>query len=246
MSYILDALKKLEKEKEKKARSDGMVSISGALLRDEPRRPSGWNAWKIATVAVVVISLSAFGVTWFMVHGDKRRGIRRVPLVAQSPPVAKVTTPTPPTAAPPAAAVQQPAPAAPPAPPVASLVESPKPRVVVSSAPAADAEVPNVANKKQTLRQRKQKMREDMPAVEVKPAAPVLTPPPADIKVSGIAWQDERNARRAVVNGFLMREGSVVSGARITEILKDRVRFSTGDKAFEATLIMNIAPGTGK
>lgn len=48
---------------------------------------------------------------------------------------------------------------------------------------------------------------------------------PADIKVTGIAWQDERTVRRAVVNGSLVGEGSVVSGARITEIRTDQVRF---------------------
>jgi general secretion pathway protein B len=84
------------------------------------------------------------------------------------------------------------------------------------------------------------------PSAAVPAVQAVVTAPPADIKVSGIAWQDERSARRAVVNGFLMHEGSLVTGARITEILKDRVRFSTGDKTFEAPLLMTVVPATGK
>jgi type II secretory pathway component PulC len=78
--------------------------------------------------------------------------------------------------------------------------------------------------------------------------APVLAsvPAPADIKVSGIAWQDERSARRAVVNGFLMREGAIVSGAKITEILQDRVRFSLSGTSFEVTFISAGLPGAGK
>jgi general secretion pathway protein B len=69
---------------------------------------------------------------------------------------------------------------------------------------------------------------------------------PADIKLSGIAWQEERRARRAVVNGFLMREGGVVSGARITDIYQDRVRFSQSGKTFEIPLTSSAVPAAGK
>jgi general secretion pathway protein B len=60
--------------------------------------------------------------------------------------------------------------------------------------------------------------------------------PPADIKLSGIAWQDERSARRAVINGFLLKEGAVVSGAKISEIQADRVRFASAAGTFEIRL----------
>lgn len=56
---------------------------------------------------------------------------------------------------------------------------------------------------------------------------------PTDLKVSGIAWQDERGARRAVVNGLLVGEGATVAGVRITEILPDRIRVSLGGKSVE-------------
>jgi general secretion pathway protein B len=69
---------------------------------------------------------------------------------------------------------------------------------------------------------------------------------PADIKLSGIAWQDDRPARRAVVNGFLMQEGGVVSGARITDIFQDRVRFSLSGKSFEIPLISSGTPAAEK
>ena len=60
--------------------------------------------------------------------------------------------------------------------------------------------------------------------------------PPADIKLSGIAWQDERAARRAVINGFLLKEGAVVSGAKIIDIRADSVRFSSAAGQFEIRL----------
>ena len=73
-----------------------------------------------------------------------------------------------------------------------------------------------------------------------------LTAAPADIKLSGIAWQDERRARRAVINGFLMQEGGIVSGARITDIFQNRVRFSLSGKVFEIPLISTAVPASDK
>lgn len=54
-----------------------------------------------------------------------------------------------------------------------------------------------------------------------------------NIIVSGIAWQDERVLRRAVINGLLLAEGAEVLGARILEIKENRVRFSRNNQVFE-------------
>jgi general secretion pathway protein B len=61
-------------------------------------------------------------------------------------------------------------------------------------------------------------------------------PAPADIKVSGIAWQEERAARRVVINGFLLQEGTTVSGAKVLEIHQDRVRFSSPSGIFDVPM----------
>ena len=53
------------------------------------------------------------------------------------------------------------------------------------------------------------------------------------ISISGIAWQDERSLRRAVINGFLVAEGAEIQGAKIIEIKETRVRFSRGGEIFE-------------
>jgi len=245
MSYILDALKKLESEKSKKTRSDGVVNIAGALLRDEPRRTSSGIAWKVAAV-VVVASLVTFAATWFVLHADKKKERPKHHRVVQRPPD---DSDVPPAVSPPVTPVQPPLAAAPsPATPATAVkpqappVLPPKPQVVASSVLAVE----DASAGKQVVRTKKQKREDVRPGAEGKPVSSSMSAPPADIKVSGIAWQDERSARRAVVNGFLLHEGSVVSGARITEILKDRVRFSSGDKAFEAPLLMSVVPAAGK
>ena len=65
---------------------------------------------------------------------------------------------------------------------------------------------------------------------------PETTSPPADFKVTGIAWLEERAARRAVVNGILMGEGAEVSGAKIMEIRQEQVRFTRGGRSFSVSI----------
>lgn len=55
----------------------------------------------------------------------------------------------------------------------------------------------------------------------------------SDLLVSGIAWQEERGLRRAVVNGSLVGEGAEILGARVVEIRENRVRFSRGGSSFD-------------
>ena len=66
---------------------------------------------------------------------------------------------------------------------------------------------------------------------------PAAASEPADtaIAISGIAWQEERGLRRAVVNGALVGEGAEVAGARIVEIRERGVRFSRGGRTFEVS-----------
>lgn len=72
-------------------------------------------------------------------------------------------------------------------------------------------------------------------------AAPAVAPTPSlpagdgaeNLLVSGIAWQEERGLRRAVVNGVLAGEGAEILGARIVEIRENLVRFSRNGRIFE-------------
>jgi general secretion pathway protein B len=56
------------------------------------------------------------------------------------------------------------------------------------------------------------------------------------LSVGGIAWQESSSLRLAVVNGISVNEGSAVEGARVDEILPDRVRFSFRNEHFELPL----------
>ena len=250
MSYILDALKKIEREKIKKSRSGGTTSISGELFREERSRPARGGAWKIIVVAVIT-SCVAMAATWLYLRPDKfsKRAARRSVSPAAS--TASGTVPAapatqlpvqPPVQPPLAMPAQAPVQSAIPAPP---LQKSPIPHPPAVPVPVASAPATQPAPRK-TDSSRKERSMQPAPVLPEQRSAVATIVPPADIKVSGIAWQEERSARRAVVNGFLMKEGSVVSGARVIEILQDRVRFSTSGGEFELSMVASGIPGASK
>ena len=59
---------------------------------------------------------------------------------------------------------------------------------------------------------------------------------PEGVKLTGIAWQDSRKMRRAVINDVLVGEGAVVAGAKVLEIRPGLVRFEKNGAVFEAVL----------
>ncbi|MBC8017800.1 MAG: hypothetical protein H7X83_04665 [Verrucomicrobia bacterium] len=240
MSYILDALKKIEQEKTRKSRTSGSINISGELFGSERSRPSEGRRLKTVLLVSAAVLLT-FGATWFLLkeNGAPSRETSLSSAIQPTPdanipiPIPVVPVPTPPVTQVPVA------------PPQAVVVPTPAPAVAQPGAVKSA-----ISDGEEEEAERPRSRRHVSPkAVASQPhetAALNPGPAPADIKVSGIAWQDDRRARRAVVNGFLMREGAVVSGAKITEILQDRVRFSISGTSFEVTFISAGSPGAGK
>lgn len=227
MSYILDALKKIEHEKNMKARSDGRVSISGDLFQERKQPAAKTGIWK-ALILITLASLVTFAGTWFVLQGD---GTKSVPGIR-------------PTVAP------RPAPVNPPV--VTPVLPVPAQSQVnpVVVPPAAPLPIETKSRETAALDESSvRKVRSTNTPVKARapsPALPVQTvQAPADIKLSGIAWQDERTARRAVVNGFLLKEGAVVAGAKISDIQADRVRFSSSAGIFEIRLD-SVLPAGGQ
>jgi len=221
MSYILDALKKIEHEKNKRARPDGRVSISGDLFNEQKQPVVRSKVWK-GLLLIAVVSLVTFMGTWFLLKGNDQKVAAIVPAPAiQLPPVTAVTP----------QAIQL---------PVSSLSQSVAAEQAVSP-PAAPAghEKNTVDEDDLPTPQRAGKPEKRLKTESITSTPRQISPttaPPADIKLSGIAWQDDRHLRRAVINGFLLKEGAIVSGARITDIQTDRVRFSSNSGLFEIKL----------
>ena len=223
MSYILDALKKIEHEKNKKAHPDGRINISGDLFQERHRPTARAGIWKIVLL-IAAASLVTSAGTWFFLKGNSKKNVAVVRPAAPPLP-APVNLP----AAPPPVPMpvqSQPAPVVvPPAAPPAAAPVSPK--------SAESDEDEDDHSSARSARRSKNRIKAQSPS-PTQPAQTAQTP--AGITLSGIAWQDERKARRAVVNGFLLKEGAVVSGARIIDIQTDRVRFSSPSGLFEIKL----------
>lgn len=216
MSYILDALKKIEHEKNRKVQPNGRINISGDLFRERAQREIRAGSWKTAVI-IVAVSLVTCGGTWFVLKGT---GGKNAAIIRQT---------------------VSPSPAATPPPVVTPVIPAPAMPVAVPSAPKRVETVENAASVPREVRRLE---KQPKPHVLLPKQTVQLVPAPADIKLSGIAWQDERTARRAVINGFLLKEGAVVSGATITEIQATRVRFSSAAGQFEIVLD-SVLPAAG-
>ena len=222
MSYILDALKKIEHEKNKKAHPDGRISIAGDLFQERKQPVARAAIWKLLAL-IAAASLVTFAVTWYLLQRNNKKSTAVIRLAAPYPP-APVNPPVAAPALPVPVQPQATTVSGPPAvPPSAAVTVSPKSAETVAD---VDSSARDVKRSKKQIKAQSPPLKQSAQDVQV----------PADIKLSGIAWQDERAARRAVVNGFLLKEGAVVSGAKIIDIQADRVRFSSSAGLFEVKL----------
>lgn len=235
MSYILDALKKIEHEKIKRERSGGRGSISGDLFLERKQTKGRAGIWKIVALIAVASLVTAAG-TWYVIKGGSRKSSAVVRPANPAPTAAVVP---PPAVPPPVVSPPQPASIPVAVPAAAQVTGNPAGN---QGSGAVDDEDENEAGIRRS--KRRQKLQSPSASASMQqPAQSVQAP--ADIKLSGIAWQDERAARRAVINGFLLKEGAVVSGAKISDIQTDRVRFTSPSGRFEIRLD-SLLPVEGK
>uniref|UniRef100_C6E0J0 General secretion pathway protein GspB n=1 Tax=Geobacter sp. (strain M21) TaxID=443144 RepID=C6E0J0_GEOSM len=211
MSSILKALEKVEDAQNQK-RNPG----AGGLGRKRERRPA-WliPAWSLGGAAVATL------VTYSIMGGFGK----------PAPPAAQVVATAPQPAARPAAPVAEAAVSTAPVAtekPVAAPVKSRQTRDEVK-APVRKQQVGSVP-KLAAKPQRSLKVPE--PPVSARPAAvhaaPALVAPPQEIRVTGIAWQNDSQSSFAMVNGRPVRQGAVVDGYKVEQIFEDSVRFTGG------------------
>lgn len=213
MSLILEALRKMEQER--KARQGGTLDIRPEVLGHR-RTAVPAKRRALPFVAAGLLLAAGLGVGLFL-RSSGKHGPLPVQLAARNG-IDPADRPTAPPQLPPVAAVPPPAPLAQPA-----AVPQPAPAPPTIAAPVPPAPSSRPARRRST----------DDAAPAITPAA---APGGSEINVSGIAWQDERSLRRAVINGALLGEGAEVAGARVVEIGERRVKFSRGGQTFSVTL----------
>lgn len=210
MSLILDALRKMEQER--KARSGATADIRPEVIgRPAPPPVAKKKSFVLvaAGVAILVVGIGA-GLLLRGGAGKPPEEAKFADRGTEQPTASSAPAPAPQPAAAPPAAAALPVTPAPPQP-----VVQPAPQSVATPAPVAAP------------------VRQHVAEPELQPAAHQAA---SDLSVSGIAWQDERSLRRAVVNGVLVGEGSEIAGARVVEIGERRVRFSRGGQSISVSL----------
>jgi general secretion pathway protein B len=75
-----------------------------------------------------------------------------------------------------------------------------------------------------------------IPAKPVPPLQPAAALDHPVLQVTGIGWQKDNANRMAIVNGRPVVAGNFVEGAKVEEILPDRVRFSINGRSLEITV----------
>lgn len=223
MSLILDALRKMEQER--RSRRGAAQDLRPEVLRyrtaDHAKQPARYPLLLIG--AVLLCAGIAAGV---MLRGKQQQVLPQAKLdaavtnaAAPSPSPVEAPAVVPPVpAAPPAPVFAFPAAPAAPAAPVAPVVAEPvRPKAPrESAAPSRPAPVEALPQARSL----------NVGGAEVQAGMP-------DIAISGIAYQDERRLRRAVLNGILVGEGAEIAGARVVEIKETKVRLSRGGQVFE-------------
>ncbi len=235
MSHILDALQKVQEEKTAKLKQ---TTITGGALLDAPtaQKPRRSRFLLVGgTVAFLLIVAVIVQNYLKPAHRSQTDLSAPAPPLSQPQPLQPATAPAPapqavtdaqqPTAAPITTAALPPAPA----PPVAASA---------ATATALQAEHEEDQDTRADRRRRQQHTAAATPAASTAaaPGRVVQTSTPEGIKLTGIAWQENRKMRRAVVNDILAGEGTVIAGAQIVEIRPQAVRFEKNGTLYEVTL----------
>ncbi|MHC1697020.1 MAG: general secretion pathway protein GspB [Geobacteraceae bacterium] len=219
MSFILDALKKLEQEKA--AQRSGDINISDEIIRENRRMKR-----KVKHTVPVTAVFIAFGVLLLLaVSGSflwhKHDAKKQASVVAMTP--GRISPEVVEDADSEEMALS--GPAASPARPVAAMAIEASPRPVETEG--------RLQRERLTVERPENS---DFKARSVESPLEDSGSKESGITVSGIAWQDAPVARRAVINGELLQEGAQVGGATVQEILPTKVRFSSGGRRFSVSI----------
>ena len=235
MSSILKALKKLEEQKAPRPQYE--LDLSSGIMRE--RKAGRHRRWVIpAGMAAVAI---AAALTTYAVLTLHQTGIG-----GNQPEVAStiIVPPLPPQ---PATALSPPAgiPAAAPS----MKADTARPAVAggAASATAVDGRPAPRPAPRQQKSETPPRPEHSAAIAEIPTAPAAASPPPPErsdntsiqiphLRLSGIAWQKDSASRYAVVNGIAVSQGSTIEGAKIEEILPDKVRFSVGSRFFEVPM----------
>jgi len=219
MSSILKALKKLEHEKT--VRKPDSFKIDSEILRGEAASGSR-PFYTAASLAAISLFLCGVGATYlFMKHDNTTSPVQTVQVLNNETKGEPSTGPT-----------------LLPVPTTVAKETKPDRTVKVISISDKTNPSPRSIEKQQSQREKPAEIGPQPVTPEPKPVSPpvqavrvVTTTAKPVLKVNGIAFQDGADSV-AVINGITVSSGSMIEGARVEEIQKDRVKFSRDGETF--------------
>jgi len=245
MSVILDALRKLDRERSSRRSAAANIAVEilrPDLIRSGKKIPVYITTVSLTAIAAVVITYAVMLKFGFLPKSSppeqKSPPVSTQPIATAPPASGFLPRSSPPLPTNLPAPTQQRAPvpldsgfpskSTPPAPtnpPVPSQPVAPAP---LSQEPARDArdEINRVPPKIQAPAESKPSK------IGAPPSTGSATTLPS-LKLSAIVWYEEPSRRFVMVNGVIANEGSVVEGVKVEEIYHDRVRFSHNGRHFE-------------
>lgn len=207
MSYILDALKRADAERER-GHVPGLHSQSAAMLSATSHKAPSRPSRRAQATAVAVLLLTAAAALWWWSGTDQPPPAVAVPAPASAPDALPADAPPPPVLTAPVVA-----PAPPPA-PVLPILAPPVPAAPASRAPveaAAPAAIaaPAPATSPDSVR----------PPADLPPEARAALPRPS---VSGATYSANPEHRMLIVNGHVVREGQTIEPGLVLETISPR------------------------
>jgi len=284
MSLILDALKKLDREKSSRRARTGNIAVE--ILR--PDRIFPGKRIRLYFAAVFITAIAAAAITYGMIAGFGFSSKSSPPARIDPAPLSQAVAPSSPTHEPAREArdemsrvdpkVLNPAEnrAESKSPAISGSLPSPTPAGAKPSNPKIAAPLPSgepvreargdlspipakvVSPSESETESRTE--RKDLAAVQgenkasqkiipegasVAPGQAKKAPEPAQtesasnppsLTLSGILWHEEPSERRAMINGIILKEGSVIEGVKVVEIRPTRVVFSHNGRSFEVSV----------
>jgi general secretion pathway protein B len=212
MSVILDALKKLDREKA--SRRSGTANIAAEILSpDRPR--SGKRVSRYVTIAFLT-AIATAAITYGVIVKSSFVP-KSSPPPAVNPPASKEEVAPVPTPGKQARDTQD----------EISRVP-PKIQTPVRSKELAPPSVENKgeeAKVKQNVIVKEPDIASEKASIPAEQASHGSPKTPPSLNISAIVWYEEPSKRFAMINGLIVTEGSVVEGMKVEEIYPDRVRF---------------------
>jgi general secretion pathway protein B len=218
MSVILDALRRLDREKS--SRRGGAANIAVEMLRPDQSRGRKKIALSAAAVSLTVVAAAAIT---YVLMSEPGSPPKPSPAVSASHPAPIEEPAAAPVSREPVSKAQD---------EISRLPQKIKSPVVSkpteSSSGEKKAERNVISEETDTTHGSAKK------ALEHAQTGPSVAPP--SLAISAIVWYEDPSKRFAMINGMISTEGSLVEGVKVEEINPTSVRFSHNGQYFEVPI----------